>query len=38
MKMEHMHVGWYLKNLAPKVLIGWVIGMVVLMTEISMYN
>ena len=38
MKMEHMHVGWYMKNLSPKVLIGWVIGLAVLMAEISMYN
>ena len=38
MKMEHMHVGWYMKNLSPKVLIGWVIGLAVLMVEISMYN
>jgi Na+/H+ antiporter NhaD/arsenite permease-like protein len=38
MKMEHMRVGWYVKNLSPKVLVGWVIGMAVLMVEIAMYN
>jgi hypothetical protein len=38
MKMEHMHVGWYLKNLSPKVLIGWVIGLAVLMVEVTIYN
>jgi len=38
MKMEHMRVGWYMKNLSPKVLVGWVIGMAVLMAEVAMYN
>ena len=36
MKMEHMHLGWYLKNVSPKVLIGWLIGMAVLWVEICL--
>jgi Na+/H+ antiporter NhaD/arsenite permease-like protein len=38
MKMEHMRVGWYIKNLSPKVLLGWVVGLAVLMAEVTMYN
>jgi Na+/H+ antiporter NhaD/arsenite permease-like protein len=34
MKMEHVHLGWYLKNVSPKVLIGWLVGMAVLWAEI----
>ena len=34
MKMEHVHLGWYLKNVSPKVLIGWLTGMAVLWAEI----
>ena len=33
MKMEHVHLGWYLKNLTPKVLIGFVLGLLVLYME-----
>ena len=33
MKMEHVHLGWYLKNLTPKVLIGFVLGLLVLYVE-----
>ena len=36
MKMEHVHLGWYLKNVSPKVLIGWLIGMAVLWVEICL--
>ncbi len=36
MKMEHVRMGWYLKNLTPKVLIGWLIGVVVLWMEINL--
>lgn len=35
MKMERMHVGWYLKNITPKILIGWTLGYVLLCIEIS---
>ena len=38
MKMEHIRLGWYLRNLTLKVLAGWIIGMVVLWIEISLYN
>ena len=30
MKMEHVKLGWYLKNITPKMLIGWLVGMVAL--------
>lgn len=33
MKMERMHVGWYLKNLTPKVLAGWTAGLLLLWAE-----
>jgi Na+/H+ antiporter NhaD/arsenite permease-like protein len=33
MKMEHIRVGWYLKNLTPKVLLGFTIGLLVLWAE-----
>ena len=38
MKMEHMRVGWYVKNLSLKVLAGWVIGLIVLWAEVAMYE
>lgn len=36
MKMEHVRLGWYLKNLTPKVAIGWLIGLVVLWMEMNL--
>ena len=33
MRMEHVHLGWYLKTLTPKVLIGFLAGLVVLYLE-----
>ena len=33
MKMEHVRVGWYLKNLTPKVLLGFVLGLLILFVE-----
>ena len=27
MKMEHVKLGWYIKNITPKVLVGWIVGM-----------
>jgi len=38
MKMEHMRLGWYLKSISPKVLIGGLIGLGVLWLEIFMYH
>ena len=34
MKIEHLRLGWYLRNLTLKVLAGWVVGLVVLWLEI----
>ncbi|MBP5798888.1 MAG: sodium:proton antiporter NhaD [Prevotella sp.] len=34
MKMEHVHLGWYLKNVSLKVLLGWLVGFAVLWAEI----
>lgn len=36
MKMEHVRLWWYLKNLTPKVLIGWLVGIAVLWMEINL--
>ncbi len=36
MKMEHVRLGWYLKNMTPKVAIGWLVGLVVLWMEINL--
>ena len=33
MKMERVHLGWYIKHLTPKVLLGWIVGYVVLWLE-----
>ena len=38
MKMEHIRLGWYLRNLTMKVLIGWLLGMVVLWMELYLYH
>ena len=38
MKMEHIRLGWYLRNLTLKVLAGWLVGMAVLWFEIYLYN
>lgn len=33
MQMEHIRLGWYIRNVAPKVLCGWLLGLVVLWAE-----
>ena len=33
MKMEHIRLGWYLKTIAPKVLVGLLLGLLILWTE-----
>jgi hypothetical protein len=33
MQMEHIRLGWYVRNVAPKVLCGWLLGLVVLWAE-----
>jgi Na+/H+ antiporter NhaD/arsenite permease-like protein len=35
MKMEHVRVGWYMKNLTPKVLAGALVGLLVLWLEVN---
>lgn len=35
MKMEHIRLGWYIKNLTPKVLLGWLIGLGFLWLEFT---
>ncbi len=34
MRAEHVTLGWYVKHLTPKVLLGWIIGYIVLWVEI----
>ena len=34
MKMEHLKLGWYLKNISPKVLLGWLVGFAILWLEL----
>ena len=38
MRAEHVRLGWYVKHLTPKVLLGWLVGYVVLWVEINMFN
>ena len=38
MKMEQVRLGWYLRHVSPKMLLGWLIGMIVLWLEIYLYN
>ena len=38
MKMEHVSLGWYVKHLTPKVLLGWIVGFVVLWIEFYVAN
>ena len=33
MKMEHIRLGWYLKNISPKMFLGWLLGFIVLYLE-----
>ena len=36
MSMEHIRMGWYLKHIAPKVLVGFLLGLIVLYMECSL--
>ncbi len=38
MKMEHVSLGWYVKHLTPKVLVGWLVGYVALWIELNMLS
>ena len=37
MKMEHVHLGWYFKNITVKVLLGWLAGLGILWIECFLY-
>jgi len=37
MQMEHIRLGWYLRHITPKVVVGWLLGMAVLYVECLMY-
>ena len=37
MKMEHIHLGWYMKNITPKVLAGFVAGLIILYLECTLW-
>lgn len=34
MRAEHVTLGWYIKHLTPKVLLGWIVGYIVLWVEV----
>ena len=34
MQMEHIHLGWYFRNISGKVLLGWLLGLGILWLEI----
>ena len=38
MRAEHLKLGWYIKHLTPKVLLGWLIGYVCLWMELNLIN
>ena len=38
MRAERVSMGWYIKHLTPKVLLGWIAGYVVLWLEINLIN
>ena len=38
MRAERVSLGWYVKHLTPKVLLGWIVGFVVLWLEINLIN
>jgi Na+/H+ antiporter NhaD/arsenite permease-like protein len=38
MKMEHIHFGWYFKNISLKVLLSWVLGLAVLGAEVLCFS
>ena len=38
MKMEHVSLGWYVKHLTPKVLLGWIVGNVILWLELNVVS
>ena len=36
MRAEHVRLGWYIKHLTPKVLLGWIIGFIAFWLEINL--
>jgi len=38
MKTEHVSLGWYVKHLTPKVLVGWIVGYICLWFELYFFN
>ena len=38
MKLEHIHLSWYIKNITLKVLIGWLLGLAILWCEVLIYS
>ena len=38
MRMEHVSLGWYVKHLTPKVLLGWGLGYVILWLELNFFS
>ena len=37
MKMEHIKLGWYVKNITPKVLVGFLAGLAILFIEVTFF-
>jgi len=38
MRAERVSIGWYIKHLTPKILLGWILGYVILWLEINLLN
>ena len=38
MKMEHIHFGWYFKNISFKVFLGWILGLGILWGEFMLFS
>lgn len=38
MRAEHVKLGWYIKHVTPKILMGWIVGYVILWIELNMVN
>lgn len=36
MKMEHVRLWWYIKNLTPKIAVGWIVGLIILWMEVNL--
>ena len=38
MRSEHVSLGWYIKHLTPKILLGWIVGIIILWLEINIVD